>query len=232
MAQPSFFCYNPEMSAESRQHALFTPHPGTVLPSLHMQHLRQQTCGQEALASQTLLNERPLSAGSQTLMPSALHMQPSIVPIISPRPIYHKPATIFAEGRPLAVDTQCFENDGYVYPATPPLSVSGSAISSPPMHSAILPTPTNAVFFGENIEGVKQGCEGEVKYEILAGEDWARAGSPPLTPGKFFPKEFMLQTIRFDVCCNGNPKHNSLVAHLGLGDPGRQICRKICSLAA
>jgi len=30
--------------------------------------------------------------------------------------------------------------------------------------------------------GVKQGCEGEVKSEILAGENWTRSGSPPLTP--------------------------------------------------
>jgi hypothetical protein len=46
----------------------------------------------------------------------------------------------------------------------------------------MVPTPTGAVFFAENIEGVKEGCEGEVKSEILAGENWTRSGSPPLTP--------------------------------------------------
>ena len=64
------------------------------------------------------------------------------------------------------------------------------------MSCGILPTPTNPVFFAENIEGVKEGCEGDVKSEILAGEDWARAGSPPLTPGKekFFTSSFVCRT--------------------------------------
>jgi hypothetical protein len=39
------------------------------------------------------------------------------------------------------------------------------------------------VFFsGEGIEGVKQGCEEEVFSEILAGGDWQRSASPPMTP--------------------------------------------------
>ncbi|KAI4093184.1 MAG: hypothetical protein LQ344_003011 [Seirophora lacunosa] len=33
------------------------------------------------------------------------------------------------------------------------------------------------------MQGVKEGCEGEVQTEILAGGDWARCGSPPMTPG-------------------------------------------------
>lgn len=35
----------------------------------------------------------------------------------------------------------------------------------------------------DNIEGVKEGCEGDVQSEILAGGDWTRCCSPPLTPG-------------------------------------------------
>ena len=184
MAQASFFYYNPEMSAESRQHALFTPHPSVPLPSAQIYQFQQPMCGQEVVASQTMMNGRPSSAGSQNLMPSALPMQTAMTPIVSPRPTHQKPAMLFTEGRPLAVDTQCLDEDGYVYPATPPLSISGSNVSSPPMSSGVLPTPTYPVFFGENIEGVKEGCEGDVKSEILAGEDWARLGSPPLTPGK------------------------------------------------
>ena len=37
----------------------------------------------------------------------------------------------------------------------------------------------------DNIEGVKEGCEGDVQSEILAGGDWTRCCSPPLTPGTF-----------------------------------------------
>ena len=44
----------------------------------------------------------------------------------------------------------------------------------------------NTVFYGlEGFEGVKEGCEGEVQSENLAGGDWARCGSPPMTPGMF-----------------------------------------------
>ena len=38
----------------------------------------------------------------------------------------------------------------------------------------------------DNIEGVKEGCEGDVQSEILAGGDWTRCCSPPLTPGTFY----------------------------------------------
>ncbi|KAL8659723.1 MAG: hypothetical protein Q9226_000279 [Calogaya cf. arnoldii] len=34
----------------------------------------------------------------------------------------------------------------------------------------------------DNLEGVKEGCEGEVQSEILAGGDWTRCDSPTLTP--------------------------------------------------
>jgi 5-methylcytosine-specific restriction endonuclease McrA len=41
----------------------------------------------------------------------------------------------------------------------------------------------HGVFFsGEAIEGVKQGCEEDVFSEILAGGDWQRSASPPMTP--------------------------------------------------
>jgi hypothetical protein len=46
----------------------------------------------------------------------------------------------------------------------------------------------NTIFVGlEGFEGVKQGCQGEVQSENLAGGDWQRCGSPPMTPGMFVP---------------------------------------------
>ncbi|KAL8869591.1 MAG: hypothetical protein Q9174_004162 [Haloplaca sp. 1 TL-2023] len=73
--------------------------------------------------------------------------------------------------------------DGYSYPSTPPLSVSASTANSPPSTCGILPTPINdGCLTLDNLEGVKEGCVGEVQTEILAGGDWPRCGSPPLTP--------------------------------------------------
>jgi hypothetical protein len=82
------------------------------------------------------------------------------------------------------MDSEALESDMYYYPSTPPLSAPGSAISSP-SSSDMLQTPMNTMFFGiEGFEGVKEGCQGDVQSENLAGE-WARCGSPPMTPGKF-----------------------------------------------
>jgi uncharacterized Zn-finger protein len=50
----------------------------------------------------------------------------------------------------------------------------------------------NTMFFGlEGFEGVKEGCEGEVQSENLAGGEWARCGSPPMTPVFIHPTSLM-----------------------------------------
>ena len=184
MAQSPFFYYNPEQSADHRQHGLFSPHPSTVVSTNHLQHFQHPVLSQEVVSQQaSRMNERPSSSKSRVYMATSFPLQSNMTPVASPRPIYQKPATIFTEGRQFMFDAERDEADGYIFPATPPLSISGSTMSSPPMSSGILPTPTAAVFFAENIEGVKEGCESEVKSEILAGGDWARCGSPPLTPG-------------------------------------------------
>ena len=69
-------------------------------------------------------------------------------------------------------------------PSTPPLSAAGSSMSSPLSSNDMLPTPIGEVFLAQGVEGVKEGCEGEVHSEILANIDWSRAGSPPMTPCK------------------------------------------------
>lgn len=114
---------------------------------------------------------QPQEAAMQQYYMSAIH---------TPRPMY-KPGLFSQEPHVLSLDTEYngFEEQGY--PMTPGLSVSSSAMNSPPQTS-YLATPTNG-FFG-NLPGVKEGCEREVKSEILsAGIDWTRSGSPPLTPG-------------------------------------------------
>jgi hypothetical protein len=111
--------------------------------------------------------------------------QPIMTPMASPRPVHQKPTFLYQlEGHHLSLNTACSAPDVYVSPSTPPLSVSGSNASSPPSTCGMIHTPASSPFYSVgNIEGVKEGCEGDVKSEILAGGDWTRSCSPPLTPG-------------------------------------------------
>jgi C2H2 transcription facotor len=176
-----FFYYNPDPSPENRQHGHFTPHPHG-----HLSH-QFQPQNQEVFCPSAMGFKRPSSSGSQAQYPrTAYANQPLMTPVASPQPMYQKPTILIQQQdspflHPLDTD---FSDMRYA-PATPPLSSSGSSISSPPSTCDILPTPVNGVFFnGEGIEGVKQGCEEEVFSEILAGGDWQRSASPPMTPGK------------------------------------------------
>ena len=185
LATPPFFYYNPEHTAEPRpQQSLFTPHPGAVVsaspaprfpppPPMYVQDLVGRP--------ETHMVERPAAAQLFGRFPPTLASSgPGCV--ISPRPMCHKPAAIFTE----RLDTEC---GGERYnPATPPLS-TGSSVHSPPVGWDVLPTPTAplALPLGANgLNGVKDGCETDVKNEILAGGDWARCGSPPLAPSEYF----------------------------------------------
>lgn len=99
--------------------------------------------------------------------------------IHTPKPMY-KTGIFTQEPHVLSLETEFTGYDEQGYPRTPGLSTSGSVMSSP-QQSIYLSTPTNGFF--ENLPGVKEGCEHEVKSEILsAGIDWTRSGSPPLTP--------------------------------------------------
>jgi len=181
MAQSSFYYYNPE------QHGQFSQHPSAVTPRQQMHHYPQHIYSPGIMMHQPLQMQAPPNSSESTMyiQSTPFQVQTAMTPRASPRPLYQKPLFLFQEdGQTLSLDTDCGINDGYSYPSTPPLSISGSAISSPP--SGLLPTPVSSTFFNtENIEGVKEGCEGEVKSEILAGGDWTRCGSPPLTPGTF-----------------------------------------------
>jgi len=180
MGQSSpFFYYNPDPSPENRQHGHFTPHPhSNLVQPFHPQ-------AQEMFCQSNMVFKRPSSSNSQ--YPRTVYANQALMtPVASPQPMYQKPTILIQQQdspylHPLETD---FSDLRYA-PATPPLSSSGSSISSPPSTCDILPTPVNGVFFGEGIEGVKQGCEEEVFSEILAGGDWQRSASPPMTPGEF-----------------------------------------------
>lgn len=91
-------------------------------------------------------------------------------------------------------------SDIHGFPSTPPLSTSGSTISSPPSSCGMLNTPVNGGYFRfEGIQGVKEGCEEDVELEILANGDWARSASPEMTPSKSKQHPFLLSDPSIDI---------------------------------
>jgi len=182
MGQSSFFYYNPEPQADHRQHGHFSPHPNAVQHGMQLHSYQQQSYYHEVMqqGQQPMMYPHLPSSGP----PTYTH-QKSMMAMASPRPLQQKPAFLYQfEGQQLSVDTGCSTPDVYVYPSTPPLSSSGSATSSPPSTCGVLPTPVTGSYMGlDNMKGVKEGCEGDVQSEILAGGDWTRCCSPPLTPG-------------------------------------------------
>lgn len=179
MGQSPFFYYNPDPKPDNRQHGHFSQHPN-VQGQAHYQHVQPMPS--------TPIYSRPTSS-SQFPMPVQVFnstYQASMTPMASPRPIYQKPTILIQDRNPRQMPrSETNDSDLYYYPSTPPLSSSGSSISSP-SSCDILQTPMNSGFFGlESFEGVKEGCQSEVQSENLAGSDWARCGSPPMSPGKF-----------------------------------------------
>jgi hypothetical protein len=138
----------------------------------------------------------------------------NMTPIASPQPTHMKPAIIMQHGSPglMPLDTRFIGADLYAFPSTPPLSASGSSISSPPSAHGTLHTPITDTFFSfEKVEGVKEGCETDVHTEILANPDWARSDSPPMTPGKFeceTDRSYACMQARHQISLFGNKKIN------------------------
>ncbi|RDW77170.1 hypothetical protein BP6252_05223 [Coleophoma cylindrospora] len=190
MGQPSpFFYYTPDPKPDNRQHGHFSQQPSVPMP-MHYQF--QQMQAMQPMPS-TPIYSRPNSATSQPPMPiynPAYAM--NMTPMASPQPMYQKPTILIQDHSPrVMMEQECNEAEMYYYPATPPLSASGSTISSP-SNCEVLPTPMNSTFFGlERFEGVKEGCEGDVQAENLAGNEWARCGSPPMTPVFIHPNSLM-----------------------------------------
>ena len=186
MGQSPFFYYNPEPSAEHRQHGHFSPHPNTVQDGASMQAYHQQSYYHDMVMQQGpqhMMYPRLPSSGP----PIYAHHNPAIA-MASPRPLQQKPAFLYQyQGQQLSVDTDCNTPEVCFYPSTPPLSSSCSTSSSPPSTCGVLPTPVTASYINlDNTKAVKEGCEGDVQSEILAGGDWTRCCSPPLSPGKSF----------------------------------------------
>ena len=184
MGQQPFFYYNPD---ENRQQSQFMQLPHG------MPNFQPQPTHNGPLCPPQMTYSRPSSSDSHASYHHQQAYGPSrmMTPAASPQPMVQKPTILIQQGSPYLYP---LETDSYT-PATPPLSATGSAVSSPPSTCDILPTPVTSAFFGnESIEGVKKGCEGQAFAEILAGDEWVRAASPPMTPGQcriiFFCVEF------------------------------------------
>lgn len=202
--QSPFFYYNPETSTEHRQHGFFSTQPKASTDSSQMQLFQQHMYQQEMMMQEqsSMLYTGPSATGSQGFLPSkpAYASHPSVSMVASPQPMQQKAAFLHQhDGLPLTLDTECGTPDVHIYPSTPPLSVSGSTVSSPPSTCGLLPTPgTGPIFALDNIEGVKEGCEGDVQSEILAGGEWTRCCSPPLTPGR--PHVSLYFQLEWEAC--------------------------------
>lgn len=180
MGQSPFFYYNPEAHTEHRQHGHFTSRPNAHRDGLSIYPYQQNAYynGMMMQGQHSIPYPHVPSTFSQTY-----NQQKPMLAMASPRPL--KPAFSYQyDGHQLSVNTECSTPDVYVYPSTPTLSSSGSISSNSSSTCGLLPTPVAEGFMGlDNIEGVKEGCEGDVQSEILAGGDWTRCCSPPLTPG-------------------------------------------------
>lgn len=166
MSPASFYYYSPDPNPENRQHGHFVQQPQQqqmpmfpivpTLPSTPMYSRPSSSCSQQQ---------------QQLMQPRAVTSIPSnMTPVASPQPVCQKPTIV--------LETQICDADGLYYPTTPPLSTSGSAISSPGSCD-MLATPLNPMFSGlDGLEGAKDDAHME-KFPVL---DWSNCASPPLTP--------------------------------------------------
>ncbi|PGH27989.1 hypothetical protein AJ80_00244 [Polytolypa hystricis UAMH7299] len=184
-----FFYYNPDPDAPNGQHGHFSTHPSDLQPQqAHMATLPNQPMQQQQPA-----NFAP-SFSPHLQAHGLVHAAASTTPTASPQPLHMKPSIVLHQESPmlLPIDTSFVGTDFYGFPSTPPLSTPGSTISSPPSSCGMLHTPVNGSFFQlESIEGVKEGCEGDVHSEILANIDWTRSNSPTMTPVFIHPPSVM-----------------------------------------
>lgn len=184
-SQPSWFVYQPANDGQHRQHGHFMPSPAEqqmCIGPMQYQHVmpyHHQPYMQHPIQHH---QQQPMHPG-----PVFHHGSMATTPMASPQPRQLKPSMAFkydtSSLRPL--DTNVYSIGSSYSPSPPPLSTSGSTISSPPSSSMPLPTPINGPSFGfQPYEVVKECREAENYGESFANVDWSRPASPPMTPGK------------------------------------------------
>lgn len=177
--QSPFYYYNPE-SEKTRQQQLH--HQGHFYPMPQQHHndyfSQPYSRPQSSHAAQMLYHPQPQYISQAMLTPAA---SPS-------RDMHQRPTILVQQEIPFHMSLDAEYGDYRFGPATPTLS-STSSISADSPQSAypMLPTPGNDMYLS-SFEGIKQGCEEEMFSEVLNGGDWAKSGSPSMSPGKLhFP---------------------------------------------
>lgn len=171
MGQASFFYYTPDPNPENRQHGHFSQHPG-------LQQMHQHMYPMVPTLPSTPIYSRPNSSCSQQAIPTKMFA--AIPSNVTPQ----RPNS-FMTGHPgkLILETDICDSDTFYYPATPPLSTSGSSMGSPAQMQDVLSTPLNPMFSGlDGCEMIK--AEDEAASKALDNLDWTSYASPPITPGK------------------------------------------------
>ncbi|KAI0409636.1 hypothetical protein F4802DRAFT_604317 [Xylaria palmicola] len=168
MGQASFFYYTPDPNPENRQHGHFSQHPG-------YQQMQQMYPIVPTLPSTPIYSRPNSSCSQQAMAPKIFATVPSNVTPQRPNS--------FVGGHPgkLMVETDISDSDAFYYPATPPLSTSGSSMGSPAYMQDVLSTPLNPMFSGlDGCEMTK--AEDEVASNSFENLDWSHYASPPVTP--------------------------------------------------
>lgn len=181
MGPSPFFYYTPDPHPENRHHGHFSQHPA-FQPHHHQQ---PQMFPIVPPVPSTPIYSRPNSACSQNAVPSKMFtsVPSTLTPAASPQATSRPSALLQGQQPKLMLETGICENDGYFYPATPPLSAPGSSMGSPSHSHDVLATPLNPMFSGlDGCEDVK--TEADLKPESVESLDWSNCGSPPLTPGR------------------------------------------------
>lgn len=173
MAPGPFFYYNPDPSPDHRQHGQFSQQP--TLQQMHMFPV-------VPTLPSTPIYSRPSSSCSQPPMQAKMisSVPSNMTPVPSPQLGSRKPTMMLQNPAKLMLETDLYDNDHGYYPATPPLSSSGSNIGSPGSID-ILSTPLNPMFSG--LDGYESLKVDDAIPDGLEGLDWSSCGSPPMTPG-------------------------------------------------
>ncbi|KAI1277097.1 hypothetical protein F5Y07DRAFT_364069 [Xylaria sp. FL0933] len=166
MGQASFFYYTPDPNPENRQHGHFSQHPG-------FQQVQQQMYPMVPTLPSTPIYSRPNSSSSQAI--------PAKIFATVPSNVTTQRQSNFVVNHPgkLMLETDICDSDAFYYPATPPLSTSGSSMGSPAHMQDVLSTPLNPMFSG--LDGCEMVKADEETSQSLENIDWANYGSP-VTP--------------------------------------------------
>ncbi|KAI0842890.1 hypothetical protein F5Y06DRAFT_75912 [Hypoxylon sp. FL0890] len=177
MGPTPFFYYTPDPNPENRHHGHFSQQPG------FQQMQQQQVFPVVPTLPSTPIYSRPNSSCSQQPIPAKVFnaVPSNVTPIASPQATQRPGILVQSQPTKLMLETELCDNDGFYYPATPPLSTPGSSMGSPCNTNDMLATPLNPMFSGlDGCEMVKP--EVETVPDNLENLDWASCGSPPLTP--------------------------------------------------